>query len=83
MDEAIPVEEDIQFKHIITCVLGCMHSFSMLAHGQSKVRDAEQVYMKFLYGRHKKDLPNIDPKNVSSGEGDSDQPDREVKFIWV
>ncbi len=60
-----------------------MHAFSMLAHGQSKVRDAELIYMKYLYGRHKKDLPEIDPKDVSSNEQESDGPEREVKFIWL
>ena len=39
--------------------------------------------MRYLYDRHKKDIPEVDPKNVSSGdeEGESDNEEREVKFF--
>ena len=73
----------IQIKHIVTCVMSCAHALAMVLHAQSKMKDAEHVYMKYLYDKHKKDLPQVDPKNVSSGEHslESDGPEREVKFI--
>jgi len=33
----------------------------MMLHAQSKMKDAEQVYMRYLYDKHKKDLPEVDP----------------------
>ena len=40
--------------------------------------------MRYLYDKHKKDLPQVDPNNVSSGEGEeSDNEEREVKFFWL
>ena len=81
-DDIANIEDQIQFKHLITCVLACLHALSMLLHGQSKLRDAESIYMRYLYERHKKDLPQVDPNNVSSGEGEeSDNEEREVKFF--
>ena len=39
--------------------------------------------MRYLYDKHKKDLPQVNPKNVSSGEDEeSDNEEREVKFFW-
>ena len=81
-DNVANLEDQIQFKHLITCVLACLHALSMLLHGQSKLRDAESIYMRYLYDRHKKNLPEVDPNNVSSGEGEeSDNEEREVKFF--
>jgi len=84
VDVEQPEPEDmIQIKHIITCVLSCAHALAMMLHGSSKMKDAEHVYMKYLYDKHKSELPTVDPKNVSSGEHsiESDNPEREVKFI--
>ena len=65
--------------------MSCLHSLAMMLHGQSKVKDAEYVYMRYLYDKHKHDLPKgaVNPKDVSSGEHslESDGPDRKVKFI--
>ena len=67
-----------------------MHALSMLLQGQSKLKDAEIIYMRYLYEKHKKDLPkkSVDPRNVmpqSDEDSDMDPPDvpsRKVKFIW-
>ena len=84
VEKEAPAPADmIQIKHIITCILSCAHALTMMMHAQSKMKDAEHVYMKYLYDKHKPQLPGVDPKNVSSGEHslESDGPEREVKFI--
>ena len=70
--------------------MGTLHSLTMLLQAQSKVKDAEVLYMRYLYDKHRADLPKgaIDPKNViDSSESErslpSDTPDREVEFIWL
>jgi hypothetical protein len=47
----------IQFKHIIACVLSSIHALVMLLHGQSKLKDTELIYMRYLYDKYKKELP--------------------------
>lgn len=37
----------------------CLHALSMMLHGQSKLKDAEVVYMRYLYDKHKKELPKL------------------------
>ena len=32
-DNVANLEDQIQFKHLITCVLACLHAASMLLHG--------------------------------------------------
>ena len=32
-DDMANLEDQIQFKHLITCVLACLHAASMLLHG--------------------------------------------------
>ena len=65
--------------------MACLHALSMMLHAKSKMKDAEFVYMRYLYDKHKGELPEqaVDPKNVSSGEHslESDTPEREVEFI--
>lgn len=86
--------ELIQFKHIITCILSSIHALVMLLHGQSKLKDTELVYMRFLYDKYKKELPKQFTarskkllRELSSSEGDeadkveSDNSEREVKFF--
>ena len=59
-EEANLVQKDIiQFKHIITCILCSLHALAMMIHGQSKLKDAEVVYMRYLYDKHKKELPKF------------------------
>ena len=69
--------------HALLTPLSCAHALAMVMHAKSKMKDAEHVYMKYLYDKHKPDLPDVDPKNVSSGEHslEDDGPEREVKFI--
>lgn len=60
----------------------------MLLLGQNKLKDAEMIYMRYLYDKHRSNLPKgaVNPKNViDSSESEhslpSDTPDREVEFI--
>ena len=32
-DDTVNTDDQIQFKHLITCVLACLHAASMLIHG--------------------------------------------------
>lgn len=70
-------------KHIITSLLTCAHALVMMLLAKSKMKDTEYVYMRYLYDKHKPDVPDIDRKKVSSAENsvESDGPEREVKFI--
>ena len=84
-EEGNLVQKDIiQFKHIITCVLCSLHALAMMIHGQSKLKDAEVVYMRYLYDKHKKELPKFkrqQMKDSSEEEVDSDNSEREVKYF--
>jgi len=62
----------------------CLHALSLLLHAQSKVRDAEYIYMRYLYEKHKNQLHEEVPQaDVSSEEHSvqSDNPERVVEFI--
>ena len=61
----------------------------MLLHGQSKLKDAETVYMRYLYDKHKKELPKLSnlrkqqmqvDDSEEEEEPESDNSQREVKF---
>ena len=84
MSETEDSEQQISYKHIGVGVMACLHALSMLVQGQSKLNDAESIYMRYLYDVHKRDLkadPSFDPKNVTSEEEQSEGEHREVKFI--
>ena len=46
--------------------MGTLHSLTMLLQAQSKVKDAEVLYMRYLYDKHKRQIPKgaINPRNV-------------------
>ena len=52
----------------------------MMLLAQSKLKDAENIYMRYLYDKHKHDLPKgtVEHKNVSS----SDEAESKWLFNW-
>ena len=40
-EEEKPIGDQIQLRHLMTCIMACLHSLSMMLHAQSKVKDAE------------------------------------------
>lgn len=58
----------------------------MLLYAQSKLKDAEFTYMRYMYDKHKHSLPKgaVKHQHVSSDEEkESDNEEREVKFFWA
>lgn len=56
----------------------------MLLYAQSKLKDAEFTYMRYMYDKHKHSLPKgaVKHQHVSSDEEkESDNEEREVKFF--
>lgn len=60
----------------------------MLLHGQSKLKDAETVYLRYLFDKHKKELPklsNLRKQQMQVDDSEEEEPEsdnsqREVKF---
>ena len=51
----------------------------MMLLAKSKLKDAENIYMRYLYDKHKHDLPKgtVEHKNVSSSD------EAESKWLFI